>query len=182
MAGESIKVAASLWASSDSTSGRNEGSPVLAFSRKADRWLSSRSSAAWYRRSISPKRSGSIGSLPAQLSCQPSSCELPVPHHRIGRNLQHLGGLFYTQAAKKAQLHHLSFPGVELSQTLQSIVQRHEVSRGLCGHAQSIVERYRNGLPAPLLILSGAGKIDKNASHGPGADGKEMCPVLPVHP
>src|SRR6516225_7022698 len=106
MAGESMKVAASLWASSDSTSRRNERSPAQAFSRKAERWPSSRSNAAWYRRSISRKRSGSIGFFPAQLSCQPRSGELPVAHHRVERNLQHLGGLFYAQAAKKAQLHH----------------------------------------------------------------------------
>src|SRR5207248_11493309 len=110
--------------SSTSTSRCRASSPPQASCRKAGRRLSLTSRAAWYKRSILCQRSGSITLLLAQLSQEPYLGQLPIPHHRIGRNFQHLGGFIYAQPAKKSQLYHAALSLVESGQGFQCVIHR----------------------------------------------------------
>src|SRR6267154_5508999 len=99
--------------SKTSTSRHKTSSPPQACCRKADRRLSSTSRAAWYKRSIRCQRSGSITLLLAQLAKEPHLGQLPISHHRVGRNFQHLGGFIHAQPTKKSQLYHAALSLVE---------------------------------------------------------------------
>src|SRR5947208_3785386 len=92
--------------SNASTSRRRASSPSQAPCRKVGRRLSSTSSAAWHKRSIRCQRSGSITLLLAQLAQEPNLGQLPISHHRIGRDPQHFGCFLHTQPSKKSQLYH----------------------------------------------------------------------------
>src|SRR5262245_47263862 len=106
--------ARSYAASNDSTSRCKASSPTQASLRKAARWLGSRATADSNKLLTCCQRSA----FTAHFSVQPRSGQIPITHHRVGRDFQNFRGLLHVQATKEAQLNHATASRVDLSQTL----------------------------------------------------------------
>src|SRR6266852_2398091 len=141
---------------------------------------SSTSSAAWNKRSMRCQRSGSITLLLAQLAQEPNLGQLPISHHRIGRNLQHFGGLLHAQPPTKSQLYHAALSLVNSGQGCQCVVHRDKIAIRLTGDHQPFVQWDVHGISAPLLETARACEIGENTTHQLRAHSEKMRPVLPV--
>ena len=51
---------------------------------------------------------------PGELAKQPDFGHFPVAQYRFRRDLKELGRFFHAEAAKKSQLHHTFFTGIDL--------------------------------------------------------------------
>jgi hypothetical protein len=60
----------------------------------------------------------------AQFTAQPRLRQAPVAAHGAGRDFQHFGSFFDTQAAEKFQLHHLHFARIKRGECRQRVIER----------------------------------------------------------
>src|SRR6478672_3177807 len=133
-AGDSMNFSAPFSRDSNaSTSRRRASSPAQEFRRNTGRRLSSTSRAAWYKRSMRCQRSGSITLLLAQLAQEPHLGQLPISHHRVGRNLQHLGGFLHAQPPKKSKLYHAALSLINSGQGCQGVIHCDQIGIRLAG-------------------------------------------------
>src|SRR6266851_9930542 len=179
-AGVSMNFSARFSRDSKTSTSRRRPSCPQASRRNAGRRPSSTSSAAWNKRSMRCQRSGSITLLLAQLAQEPNLGQLPISHHRIGRNLQHFGGLLHAQPPKKSQLYHAALSLVNSGQVCHCVVHRDQIAIRLTGDHQPFVQWDVHGISAPLLETARACEIGENTTHQLRAHSEKMRPVLPV--
>lgn len=116
----------------------------------------------------------------SQLTKQPSLGELPVPHDRVRRDLQHAGRFLDTQSAKETQLDDATLALVDLRERFERVIESDQVVRPLVRSAQLFDERHLHGAAAALLILPRSRVIDEDATHQAGGHREEVRAILPV--
>ena len=97
----------------------------------------------------------------------------------VGRDLQHLSGLFHTRPPEVAQFHDLPFRR-SIGQSFERIVQLDQVLALFLRPHYGFVERYLGNTASALLVSARAGGIDRNLAHPLGEDREEVGAVLPV--
>ena len=120
----------------------------------------------------------SLGSL--IFPAQPTFSQLPVPMHRLLRDLQDFGGFFNAQAAEKAQLDDLTLSRIQRRQRLEG---RHQWRTGP-GRPRP-PPRIPPETPAQLQRRPPVSALDAIAPNQPEfaasgcGNGKEMSPAVP---
>src|SRR2546427_3529029 len=118
--------------------------------------------------------SGLIGFSLAHLALQPGFGQPPVAVNRVGRNLQHFGGLFHTQSSEEAEFNDLALPQIDFAQSFEGIVQLDQVSAFFLRTHQRFVECDLGNAASALLVATRAGGIYQNSPHQLRGDRKEM--------
>jgi hypothetical protein len=95
--------------------------------------------------------------------------------------VQDLRSLFDRQAGKEAQLDDAALLLIELGQTAQSVVERHQVQVALLRHGNGFVERKLAGVGAALGGVPVARVVHQDAADQLRRHAEEMCAVLPLH-
>src|SRR5579863_3850211 len=117
IAGFSRKLPACCCAvSRERTSRSRSSSAPHAFRRNASRSSGGRSNTTCSRPSTCFQRSESIGRAAAQFAVEPSLGGAPIAHHGDGRDFEHLGRLFYAEAAKETHFDDLHLTQIEQRQ------------------------------------------------------------------
>jgi TolB-like protein/Tfp pilus assembly protein PilF len=87
----------------------------------------------------------------SQLGEQPRAGQLPVTHHTLHGDLQHLRRFLHAQAAKEAKFDDLRLPRINFSQAIERFINRdHFVIARFRGHLRCIVEVHVHGSAASL--------------------------------
>jgi plastocyanin len=90
----------------------------------------------------------------SKLAEQPRPRQRPVAHDGVARDVEHVGNLFDTKAAEEAELDHLAASGIEFSQTLQRLVERHQVLASFRRCDPCLVEADGRRAAATFLIAA----------------------------
>jgi hypothetical protein len=69
--------------------------------------------------------------ITAQLAREPRSCQPPVPHHGLRRDLKHLSSLVDAQASKEPQFDHFCAAGIDLVKALKGVIECAERRRSI---------------------------------------------------
>src|SRR5688572_15534290 len=100
-----------------------------------------------------------------KLAQEPRLCELPVPLHRVGRDMQCLGGLFHRQPAEETHLDHTTLSLIVPGQRLESLVQGDQIATRFVRKGQVVGQGDSNATGAAFLVTARAGEIDENPTH-----------------
>ena len=121
-----------------------------------------------------------VSGLAAELGQKPGAGHFPVPHHGIGGDFYYFSGLFYAQAAEKAELDDAGFAWVDFSQGIESVVESDQFTRFGLGDIQGLGEVERLRLAPALGRQPAARAIEQDPPHQGGRNGEEMGAVLPI--
>ena len=109
----------------------------------------------------------------------------PIAAHGAGSDRQRVRGFFFGQAAEEATLDNTAQTLVDLSQSLQRVVEGDQHFRPFVGHERRVAEglviqwkRCRES--ATLLRLMPPGVVDEDAAHHSRSDGEEVRPIGPL--
>src|SRR5471030_1558525 len=75
-----------------------------------------------------PRYTRSIVGPGFELAQQPGLRQLPVAHHRLGRDLERFRGFFDAQTAEEAHLDYLAFSRVNLRQRDQRVIESDQIA------------------------------------------------------
>ena len=101
----------------------------------------------------------------AELGMQPRSCELPVPHDRLRRDCQHLGGLFHAQAAKEPQLDNACLAWVIPSQGIECVFEGDQFPRPVAAEVRKFIEIDPIRSSASFGCNAAAGAVEQDVPH-----------------
>src|ERR1700674_5515766 len=98
---------------------------------------------------------------------QPGLGGSPITHYRIGRDREHLRGLFHAEAPEITHFHDPALPRMQSRQRSERIVERDQFTRTL-RKDHSLVEGYRLVCATALRPVARAGMVHKDMAHGCG--------------
>jgi hypothetical protein len=108
--------------------------------------------------------------------------EPPIPHHRLGRNLQHLCCFLDAQSTEEPKLDDLALSRVLRRKRSKRIVDPDQIVWRLARGGQVRIERYANKCPTALLVLSSPGEVHEHAPHEASSHREKVRAILPLHP
>ena len=109
---------------------------------------------------------------------QPRLGELPITHDGFGRNVHDAGGFVDAQPAEEPQLNDFALAVVETGQSLQRIIEQHDVVASFIADCKGFVEIDSRGEATTLFCPSRPGMIDEDPAHYLGARGQKMRAIV----
>ena len=123
----------------------------------------------------------STARLAAQLSVEPCACEAPVPPDGGDRYLENGGDFVMAQATEDSLLDHGALSWVDRLQTLERIVQCHDIGVLLPRPVRRVRQGYLKLTTTAFGAALGPGDVNEDAAHDLGRQCKEVGAILPPH-